>query len=69
MLKTEIKNDFLIFVIEEYKFLEKVSSEQIINLFTTLNIFDYILKHYDSLHTLGGRAIVDDINLFIKARR
>ena len=64
-MKTDIKNDFLIFVIEEYKYLEKMNSDDIIQLFFKYNIFDYILKHYDSLHTMGGRAIVDDINLLI----
>jgi len=49
-MKTDIKNDFLVYVIE---------------LFSTYNIFDYILRHYIVLHTMGGRAIVDDINLYI----
>jgi hypothetical protein len=26
------------------------------------NIFEYIIKHYGALHTMGGRAIADDIN-------
>ena len=54
---------------EEYKFLEKITSEKLILLFTEYKIFEYVLKHYDSLHTLGGRAIVDDINLFVAARQ
>ena len=64
-MKTDIKNDFLIFVIEEFKYLEKISSEDLIHLFVKHNIFEYIFKHYDSLHTLGGRAIADDIKLLI----
>ena len=64
-MKTDIKNDFLIFVMEEYKYLEKMKSDDIVQLFFKYNIFEYILKYYDSLHTLGGRAIVDDINLLI----
>ena len=65
IIKTDIKTDFLIFVIEEYKYLENINSEDIVDLFSKNNVFDYIIKHYDSLHTMGGRAIVDDINLFI----
>jgi hypothetical protein len=30
-------------------------------LFTKYSIFDYIIKHYNALHTMGGRAIADDI--------
>ena len=67
-MKTDIKNDFLIYVIEEYKYLEKIDSGDLIQLFLKYNIFDYIIRHYDTLHTLGGRAISDDINLFIEKR-
>jgi len=63
---TDIKNDFLIYVIEEYKFLEKKTAKDTIKLFNKNNVFDYVLKHYDALHTMGGRAIADDINLLIK---
>ena len=68
-MKTDIKNDFLIFVIEEYKFLEKINPNDIIQLFSNYNIFDYIIKYYDTLHTLGGRAIADDINLLIEKNK
>ena len=60
-MQTDIKNDFLIYIIEEYKFLEKKNAKETIELFNKYNIFDYILKHYEALHTMGGRAIVDDI--------
>ena len=65
-MKTDINNDFLIYVIEEYKYLEKKSAKDIIDIFTEHNTFDYILQNYDALHTMGGRAIVDDINLFLE---
>lgn len=64
-MKTDIKNDFLIYAIEEYKFLEEKSAKDIIELFTENNVFDYVLDNYEVLHTMGGRAITDDINLFI----
>jgi hypothetical protein len=68
-MKTEIKNDFLVFVIEEYKFLERKTAKEVIDLFSTNNVFDYVIKHYDVLHTMGGRAIADDINLFIETAK
>jgi hypothetical protein len=64
-MKTNIANDFLVYVIEEYKFLEQKNSKEIIELFSNYNVFNYILQHYEALHTMGGRAIADDINLFI----
>jgi len=68
MIETNIVNDFLIFVIEEYKYLEKKSAKEIIEVFSKYKIFDYVTDHYETLHTMGGRAITDDINLFIEKR-
>ena len=67
-MKTDIANDFLIYVIEEYKYLERKTAKEVIDLFTKYNIFNYIINHYDALHTMGGIAITDDINILIKNR-
>ena len=64
-MKTDIVNDFLVYVIEEYKFLENKTASEVMELFTKHNVFNYITRHYESLHTMGGRAIADDINLLI----
>jgi len=63
-----IINEFLIFVIEEYKYLENKTAGETMELFSKYNIFDYITNHYEALHTMGGRAISDDINSLILAR-
>jgi len=65
-MKTDIVNDFLIYVIEEYKFLENKTAKDTMELFTKYNIFDYIINHYNALHTMGGRAITDDIIDFME---
>jgi hypothetical protein len=67
-MKTNIINDFLIYVIEEYKFLENKSAKNTMELFTEYNVFDYISQNYAALHTMGGRAIVDDINLLMESK-
>jgi hypothetical protein len=67
-MKTNIANDFLVYVIEEYKFLEQKTPREVVELFSKYNVFDYILQHYEALHTMGGRAIADDVNLFIERR-
>jgi len=64
-MKTDIVNDFLIFVIEEYKFLENKTAKDTMELFSKYNVFDYIIKHYNALHTMGGRAITDNIMNFM----
>jgi hypothetical protein len=68
-MKTDIVNDFLIYVIEEYKFLESKTAKDAIELFSKFNIFNYIIKHYNALHTMGGRAIADDIIDFMQKKR
>ena len=65
-MMTDIVNDFLIYVIEEYKFLENKTAKNTMELFSKYNVFDYIIKHYNALHTMGGRAIIDDIIDFIQ---
>lgn len=69
LLKTNITNDFLVYVIEEYKYFENKSAKNIIDIFNDYNVYDYITNHYAVLHTMGGRAIVDDINILIKNKK
>ncbi|MCL2763720.1 MAG: DUF3791 domain-containing protein [Treponema sp.] len=68
-MKTNIVNDFLVYAIEEYKYLEKKTAKEIMKLFSEYNVFDYITKNYEALHTIGGLAITDDINIFINNKR
>ena len=65
-METNIVNDFLVYVIEEYKFLENKTANDTIELFSNNNVFDYIIRNYNALHIMGGRAIADDINLLVK---
>ena len=68
-MKTDIVNDFLVYVIEEYKFLEHKASKEVMELFSKYDVFSYVSQHYGALHTMGGRAIADDINLLIEKRK
>jgi hypothetical protein len=69
LIKTNIVNDFLVYVIEEYKYLEDKTAKETMEFFNKFDVLNYISKHYDILHTMGGRAIVDDINLFTANRQ
>ena len=60
---------FLVFCIEMYKAAKYMTGKQVIELFKQYNITDYILSCYEALHTTGANYIIEDIDLFIEARR
>jgi len=59
---------FKAFCIERYKFHHNMSGKDTFYLFTQYDVFDYINSFYDTLHSLGDMAIVEDIEEFIKVR-
>jgi hypothetical protein len=63
------KTDFIAFCIEEYRSAEKLSGKAVIELFNRYRVIDYIRSYYEALHTTGRQYIVNDINLYIKARQ
>ena len=61
--------NFLVFCIEQYKLAKKLTGQQIVELFNRYRVWDYIYSCYEALHTTGTNYIVDDIDLYIKARQ
>jgi hypothetical protein len=59
---------FLIFCIERYRAAKSMSGRQVIELFKTYRVADYIMAYYEALHTTGERYIVHDIDLYIQSR-
>ena len=59
-MSKEIK--FLIYCLERYRYLKKLSGKEVTILFAQYGIFDYIMKYFDSLHTMGDNYIVNDID-------
>jgi len=41
----------------------------VLDVFNKYNVFDYIESFYDVLHSTGQQYIVEDIDLFMKARK
>ena len=62
------EGNFLIYCIEEYKASKKLTGRQVIELFKKYKISEYIMSCFESLHTTGSNYIVEDIDLYIKAR-
>ena len=61
--------DFLIYCVEMYKDAKGLNGKQVAQLFSKYQIWDYIYKYSEALHTTGAEYIVDDIDQFIAVRR
>ncbi|MCL1816792.1 MAG: DUF3791 domain-containing protein [Clostridiales bacterium] len=47
----------------------KSYDRQVIKLFKQYCVLDYVISCYEALHTTGTNYIIEDIDLFIKARQ
>lgn len=60
---------FMIFCIEEYKKAYNLSGKQVMKIFGEYRVLDYVTNYYEALHTTGTEYIIEDINLYMDARR
>lgn len=60
---------FVSFCIEEYKTRGGTDGGRTADLFEKFGVLDYLVEHYEVLHSLGREAILDDIEHFIDVRR
>lgn len=60
---------FKAFCLERYKYEHNMSGRDAMLLFKQYGVLDYLGSFYDVLHTFGDQYIVQDIDLFIEARR
>jgi len=58
--------EFIAYCLEEYKAANGLTGKETIMLFEKYNIIDYVVSCYGALHTMGGLAIVEDIQSLIK---
>ncbi len=61
--------DFLIFCIGLYKQKKNLYRKQVMEIFRKYKIGEYIVSCFEALHTTGENYIVEDIDLYIKARQ
>jgi hypothetical protein len=60
---------FIVLCIEEYKNQKGMSGKEVVDLFNKYSVCEYIQAFYEVLHTTGTRYMVNDIDLYIKARQ
>ena len=63
------EGNFLIFCIEQYKNAKNLNGKQVMDLFRQYRISEYIMSCFEALHTTGTNYIIEDIDLYIEARR
>lgn len=63
------EGEFLIFCLELYRHARSMSGAEVFDLFSKSGARDYVLKHFESLHTTGNKYIIDDIDDFLKNHR
>lgn len=67
MRKKELK--FTIFIIYNLARKWKKTPQQVYSILKKTKILDdYIIKHYDTLHTLGIEYLIEDITEFVNER-
>lgn len=60
---------FMIFCAEQYKRAKQLSGRQLSDLFDKYRVWNYLYDCYEALHTVGTIYIIEDIDLYIDARK
>ena len=61
--------NFLSYCTERYKSAKGLNGQQVSELFTRYQVWEYIYSCFEALHTTGENYIIEDIDLYIDARR
>jgi hypothetical protein len=60
---------FFSFCLEKYKDFANISAEETLFVFRKYGVFAFLSEAFEMLHTQGESYILDEIDLFIKARQ
>lgn len=61
--------DFMVYCIETYKNVKGMRGKDVLELFNRYRVLDYIKGTYEALHTTGKDYIVEDLDIYINARK
>ena len=56
---------FLVYCMERYRHFKGLSGADVARLFDEHGVYRYIIKYFESLHTMGDHCIVQDIDNYI----
>lgn len=60
---------FMTFCAEQYKRAKQLNGRQLSDLFDKYRVWNYLYDCYEALHTTGTSYIIEDIDLYIDARK
>ena len=60
---------FVSFCIEQYKNEKHLSGAEAMQVLDTYKVLDYLVEHYEILHTQSCQWILEDIDEFIRLRK
>jgi len=60
------KTAFLIYCMERYRYFKRLSGAETAKIFEKYDVYGYIMKYFESLHTMGDSCIVQDIDDYIR---
>ena len=63
------EGNFLVYCVEQYKSAKNLTGKRTAELFSQYKVWDYIYSCFEALHTTGANYIVEDIDLYIEARK
>jgi len=61
--------DFTVFCLENYKYSHRYPGAKAAEIFRNLDVFHYLKSNYPALHSLGDRALVQDLDRYIDLRQ
>ncbi len=63
------KLEFTVFCFEAYRAEKRLTGREAMDLFKQYGVLGYLDTCYDVLHTTGRSYMIEDIDLFINARK
>ena len=66
-MKMNAESNFLIYCMERYRYFKDLSGADVARIFEKYDIYGYITKYFESLHTMGDDYIVKDIDDYISS--
>ena len=61
--------EFYVYTLEKYAISKRIGGLQALALFKEYDADDFLLKHYDLLHTQGTGYVLDEVQRFIDKRK